>query len=352
MLKILLALPLITSCLLAQTDKDPLKIAVTESPPFSFQGIDGRWSGMTLELWESIAESKGWQYTLVPLTLTETLESLQSGEIDVAAAALSVTAERDENIDFSHAFYTSGIAIATLQTSRDTFSILADFFSIQFLTAFASLGIILILAGAAVWIFERRSNADFGGNWLEGLGNGFWWSAVTMTTVGYGDKAPKTLGGRAVGLVWMFASLIVISGFTAAIASAFAVGSTQPRLESVSSLPRYTIGVVEGSLAARRLSSLGIRYNSFPAAEFGLQATEDGTIDAFVHDEPVLKHLIGRFYSETLTTLPKTFAPSYYALGLPENSPIIKEINIHLLEFAQSDAWLSVRRKYLGAEEN
>ena len=38
----------------------------------------------------------------------------------------------------------------------------------------------------------------------------FWWAAVTMTTVGYGDKTPVTTGGRIVGLVWMFTSVIVI----------------------------------------------------------------------------------------------------------------------------------------------
>ncbi|MGB0373229.1 MAG: transporter substrate-binding domain-containing protein [Opitutales bacterium] len=330
----------------------PIQVAVTDSPPFSFQGEDGTWSGMTLELWEAMASSQEWEYELVPLTLSETLDKLQAGEIDVAAAALSVTAERDETIDFSHAFYGSGLAIATSQSTRDPFAILSDFFSARFFTAFGSLGLILILAGAAVWIFERKSNSEFGGNWLQGLGNGFWWSAVTMTTVGYGDKSPKTLGGRAVGLVWMFASVIVISGFTAAIASAFAVGSTQPRIESVDDLPRYIVGVVEDSLAARYLSDQGIRYRSFPAAEAGLSAADLGKIDAFVHDEPVLKYLISRLYQKSLTTLPDIFEHNYYALGIPENSPYLKDINIELLEFIQTDAWLTVRREYLGAEEN
>ena len=329
-----------------------LKVAVTDSPPFSFQNETGEWTGMTLELWQVIAEKHGWQYELVPMTLSETLSSLQNGEVDIAAAALSVTAERDETIDFSHAFYKSGLAIATTPGSRDPFSFLKDFFSVRFFTALGSLGLVLILAGAAVWIFERKKNPDFHEDPIKGLGHGFWWSAVTMTTVGYGDKAPKTLGGRVVGLIWMFTSIIIISGFTAAIASAFAIGSTQPKLENVDDLPRYAVGVVADSLAAQYLSEEGIRYRTYPAAENGLEAAQRGEIDAFVHDEPVLKYLISRFHRNTLITLPDVFDHHYYALGLIEDKEDLEDINIRLLEFIQTDAWLTILRQYLGAEEN
>jgi hypothetical protein len=73
-----------------------------------------------------------------------------------------------------------------------------------------------------VWLFERKLNpAHFGGNTLQGIGSGFWFSAVTMTTVGYGDKHPKTTGGRIVSLIWMFTAVILVSLFTATITHAY-----------------------------------------------------------------------------------------------------------------------------------
>jgi voltage-gated potassium channel Kch len=64
---------------------------------------------------------------------------------------------------------------------------------------------LLTVTGALIWLAERRHNEEqFRRDPAAGIGNGIWWSAVTMTTVGYGDKAPVTLAGRVIALVWMF----------------------------------------------------------------------------------------------------------------------------------------------------
>src|SRR5262249_23458438 len=55
---------------------------------------------------------------------------------------------------------------------------------------------LLAVVGTIFWIIERRSNPDFSGKQIHGWGSGVWLSIVTMTTVGYGDKAPRALGGE------------------------------------------------------------------------------------------------------------------------------------------------------------
>jgi len=48
-----------------------------------------------------------------------------------------------------------------------------------------------------------------------------WWSIVTVTTVGYGDIAPATTGGRIVGAVEMITGIGFLGIFTATIANRF-----------------------------------------------------------------------------------------------------------------------------------
>ncbi len=107
--------------------------------------------------------------------------------------------------DFTHPFHTSGLGIAVLQGKKSSWlAVFNRFFSLEFLRVVLALALLLLFVGLLVWFFEKKKNQEqFGGSALAGVGSGFWWSAVTMTTVRYGDKAPKTFGGRIIGLVWI-----------------------------------------------------------------------------------------------------------------------------------------------------
>lgn len=49
--------------------------------------------------------------------------------------------------------------------------------------------------------------------------NGLWWSIVTMTTVGYGDISPASLGGRIIAVIMMFFGIGLLGMFSASVAS-------------------------------------------------------------------------------------------------------------------------------------
>src|SRR5207247_1753965 len=61
-----------------------------------------------------------------------------------------------------------------------------------------------------------------GGTTIRSLDDALWWSVVTVSTVGYGDVAPKTGEGRLIAVVLMVVGIGVISIFTATVASLFA----------------------------------------------------------------------------------------------------------------------------------
>ncbi|XP_031553796.1 uncharacterized protein LOC116290828 [Actinia tenebrosa] len=75
-----------------------------------------------------------------------------------------------------------------------------------------------ILAGFIVWAIEHRKNSEeFPAKFPHGALVGIWWSFVTMTTVGYGDKTTRTFWGRMFAVFWMVLGTIVMSMFTGQI---------------------------------------------------------------------------------------------------------------------------------------
>jgi len=258
-----LVLPLASSAA-AQT-ADPtaaqpvLRVGTKEAPPFAMKNPQsGEWSGLSIELWRQVAADLGLSYELVETDLGGLLAGVEDGSLDLGVAALTVTEAREERMDFSHPFHVSGLGIAVAaEKPGGLWATVGGFLSPAFLQVVLLLAAVLAAAGFGVWLFERRRNREeFGGGPLGGLGHAFWWSAVTMTTVGYGDKSPRTAGGRAVALVWMFVSVIVISSFTAAIASSLTVKRLQLPVEGPQDLPRVAVATVPGSTSDAWLEAL------------------------------------------------------------------------------------------------
>ena len=58
------------------------------------------------------------------------------------------------------------------------------------------------------------SRAFFKG-WFEG----FWWSFISMTTVGYGDKTPRSVAGRLFSVLWISIGIIAYGLLTGIVYS-------------------------------------------------------------------------------------------------------------------------------------
>ncbi|HID54981.1 TPA: potassium channel protein [Candidatus Poribacteria bacterium] len=77
--------------------------------------------------------------------------------------------------------------------------------------------VLLILGSVGIYLVEHTRNT----NMFHGFGDALWWSIVTMTTVGYGDKYPISTPGRIISAVVMLVGIGFLGMFTATIASIF-----------------------------------------------------------------------------------------------------------------------------------
>lgn len=327
----------------------PLRVAISEVPPFVIREADGRWRGISIDLWSDIAKALGYEFEFVPMEFRDVLASLEAGRVDVAVGALTMTADREARFDFTHPFYQTGLAIGVPRGGSGGWAVVLRLFSWQFASAVLGLAALLFAVGAVLWLLERQRNqAQFGGTPVQGLGHGFWWAAVTMTTVGYGDKAPVTFGGRLVATVWMFAGLIMVSGFTAAVTSALTIGSLQGDISGPQDLRRAHVATVSGTVSARYLENERIRSSSYADVRSAMLSVQAGETDAVVYDQPILQYRNGELADGGLRLLPGTFENQAYAFAVAGGSALREPISREVLRIVNGDDWPGLTRRYLG----
>ena len=75
--------------------------------------------------------------------------------------------------------------------------------------------LLAVVSGFIAWIIETWSNKEeFPRAFLIGWFDGVWWSFISMTTVGYGDKTPKSILARMFSIIWILTGIVVFGILT------------------------------------------------------------------------------------------------------------------------------------------
>lgn len=339
---------------------EKLIVATREVPPFAMLNEDNQWIGISMDLLRDIKadleveSGHAIEVELKSQSLPEMLDAVETGEVDMAVAAITVNYEREKRMDFTHSFHTSGLGIAVGSRQRNSgwSGILDAIFSKTFLRILAGLILAMLISAVGIYLFERKQNREqFDKGWVKGIAAGMWWAAVTLTTVGYGDKVPRTLGGRLIGLIWMFAGLFIIAGFTAAVTSALTLTELRSQIEGPSDLSRAKVATVDGSTSADYLRARHINSTNHSDVESALKSLVAGECDAVVYDAPILRYQTYQNYSGEAFVLPVTFERQNYAIALPTDSELREPINQVLLRQTSSPEWNEVLATYFGESQ-
>ncbi|MFO7707855.1 MAG: transporter substrate-binding domain-containing protein [Desulfobacterales bacterium] len=326
-----------------------LVVGALQAPPVMMKAADGRWSGIGIEIWENVARRMGLAFEYREFVAFGLLvDALETKTIDLIPS-LPVELRYESAIDFSQSYFKSGLAIAVPAESGGFrwIRLIGALFSREILGAIVLLLFLSVVAGILVWLFERRRNSEmFGGGAVSGVGNGVWWSVVTMSTVGYGDKAPKTAGGRLVAILWMFFSIALIASFTANITTSLTIEELRGKVRGISDLKRARVGTIPQSEALHFLNRGGIAVVPFEGIPQGLRAVVEGKIDAFVLNELMLKYQVKNDFQGRVRVLPDVFDEYFVAMALQEKTPLRKPVNKALLSFMKTPEWVELQNRY------
>ena len=337
--------------------KQKLIIGLAVSPPFDIRGGDGSWTGISVELWRQIAKELGLEYEFRETNLSGSFAGLAQGWLDVSVGPLTITAPREEVCDFTQPYFTSSLAVAVpasrLPGAARFLAAIFDF-SLWWAIFRVIFGLLVFMAFVAllVWLCERRANpSQFGGSGyaVRGFGSALWWSAGTMTSVGCGDMSPRTVKGRVIAVIWMFVSLVLVSTFTATMASILTAErlSQGAVVRGLDDLRQIQIGTFADSSTAQYLETNHIEYQALGRDEL-FKALATRKIQAVLYDEPFLRYVVRTQYPGQFTVQPLSLDTQLYAFAVRESSDLREPINRVLLRKIHEPAWRDLLYRYLG----
>ena len=143
--------------------------------------------------------------------------------------------------------------------------------------------IVLVVAATATHTFERLEQPDAFGS----LPGALWWAVVTLTTTGYGDVVPHSVGGKMVGALVMVSGIAVLALMTGVLATGFSEEERRREYlrvwDQVTKVPIFTaLGTVTLSEIVSKL-----RTRHYPARIVVVRRDEPGDSMFFISEGEV-----------------------------------------------------------------
>lgn len=333
----------------------PLQVGLAECPPFVMVE-DGRYSGLAVYLWEQVAEEMGveWEYSEYSLgDLLGAIASQQQDLPDVSISCTSVTAEREQMIDFSHSFHETYTAIAVREDTLWT-AVTGFFTDSKVIKALLIVLGIAALIGAVFYLLEHKNNRKLFSS-STALGRVLEPMIVGLMFVTNGPirfYRFKSLTARVLATLLTLSSTFLIAAVTAVLASSFTLDAMQTEVRSLQDLRNVRTGALDGSTSSALLRDNGIQHQIRSGLDELIADLDHGELDAIVSDAAFLQYRINAGKREgkyqALTVLPYELEAQNYAFVLITESPLREAVNRALLSTRVQQEWHDKLLQYIG----
>jgi len=348
---------------------DSINVAVRHAPPFVYQKIDAttgepRLKGISIDLWERVAREIGVDYQYVCKGLSDTLQLLESGGIDMAVSPLTITKAREQVFDFSHQYFNSGLVFASspnessfnfekaFNTLSNTLASANVFYLFMF---FIALFVALILLALKNIRHYQTMPAMIDKSKPAMLMHVVLYSVLNIVGI-----RKDVFGFSSVGMQ-LFSFLILIFGITvsASLLSLLTAALTQsvsPKTDfTIETMDQHEIVTLRGSTAQGFLCDSSKQSLSFEVTDTWTQSLEkvaEGKRDLVLGDWVQLVYLSQKpNLSGKITVHDQSFKFEPYGWGFKTNHSIKDQVNQELIGILRSQIGIDIVKQYIGDQQ-
>lgn len=339
---------------LAQTAPVELHVATRVLPPMVIErgaGLDG----FSVDLWNALAVRLGVQ-TLwhVAPDVRGLLDLVRNGAADIGISAISITAAREAEFDFSQPMLNAGLEIMVRGSGPETTSaavmrLIREVFSPAGLLWIA-IGLLLVLVPAhLVWLFERNDpESTIPSPYIPGIFHATFWSASTLAAAG---EMPHQWLARILAVIWIFAGVNVLAFYTANLAATLTVQQVLGDIARPEDLRGRLVATTAGSTAAAALHDLRADVDEVTRIEDAFDKLLAGDVEAVVFDAPVLRYFAANDGRHDVHIVGDVFHAEDYGIAFPLNSPWRKRVNGALLQIREDGTYQRLYEKWFVERE-
>ncbi len=330
----------------------PLKVATRIVRPFVFEE-NGQLTGYSVELWNLIAQRIGETTTYdVQTSVADLLNAVKSGQDRIGISAITITADRERQFDFSQPMLETGLGIMTRATpSNGIFTMLAG---LDWAGIGRILGIFLLLnliPAHIIWWDQRKADQSeaaipISPNYYPGIFESLFW--CTLTWAAQADGTPTRVVSRITHTVVVWGSVILVTLMVAIISSALTVQKLNSDISGPSDLPGKQVAAVKNSTTVTYLRGIGVKAVEADDVEAAIKKLTDGEVEAVVYDMPVLQYYVAHGTSGNLRIAGDSFVKGNYGIVFSSGEPLRKSINEALLALHEDGTIARLNSKWFG----
>ena len=339
----------------AQTAPSELRVTTRILPPVVVdQG--GTLTGFSIDLWSKIAERMqlNMRYQIAP-DIGALLADVRAGKADVGVAAISVTAAREKEFDFSHPILNAGLQIMVRGKGQEADSnplmeLLGLLFS-KTILLWLGIALILILVPAhIVWLLERRHPNGIipTEKYFPGIFHSMYWAAGTLAT--QAEQMPRQWLARILAVLWMFTGVVFVAFYTAQLTATLTVQQIQGTINGPDDLQGKKVATTRGSTAAAYLRELRAQVLEMSVIDEAYQALLNKDADAVVFDAPILLYYAANDGKGRVHMVGLPFRKEDYGIVFQAGNPLRKQVNNTLLAMREDGSYQQIYDKWFSAK--